>query len=354
MNRKRFAHRCWKKTRRFTKKLIQYLFTYIIQAFFTVVFCIFLRLISFNLASSFGGWLGRTLGPKLKLSWIARYNLMKVFPNKTPAEIDKIVVEMWDNLGRTFCEYPHLRWLCSHYNKRIEFVHPELIEKMRDDGKAGLLFSAHYGNWEVGSIIGNKFNFDLHRIFRQANNPYVEWAFRYFRNKIPGKLVPKGISTFRQIVEEVRKGGHFALMIDQKMNSGISSDFFGFPVMTTPSMMKLALKYNLPVLPVFVVRENGTHFKVIAEPEVSLIHTGNMNADIITNMNNVHHILEKWIKERPGQWLWLHQRWPETKWVWKKLYACRKQWKKGEFNAEMLAVSQKKHEYVRKKKDYFN
>lgn len=341
-----------KKTRRFLKKVSQYLFTYVLQAFLAFFCCLFFRIIPFDKASALGGWFGRKIGPKLKISWIARYNLMKVFPNKTPAEIDKIVVEMWDNLGRTFCEYPHLRWLCSHYEDRIEFVHPEVFEKIRDDGKAGLLFSAHYGNWEVASLIGNKFNFDLHRIFRPANNLYVEWAFRYFRNKIPGKLVPKGKRFFRQIVEEVRKGGHFALMIDQKMNSGISSDFFGFPVMTTPSMMKLALKYKLPVLPAFVVREKGAHFKVIPEPEVNLIRTGNMDDDIITNMNNVHHIVEKWIKERPEQWLWLHQRWPETKWVWKKLYAHRDQWKKGEFNAEMLAVSQKKHEYVKKKRDY--
>lgn len=331
---------------RFIVKLGNHLCPYIFQALMAYICCLFFRLMPIDKASAFGGWLGRTLGPKLKLSWIARYNLMKVFPNKTPAEIDKIVVGMWDNLGRTFCEYPHLRWLCSHYNSRIEFVHPELFEKIRDDGKAGLLFSAHFGNWEVGSIIGNKFKFDLHRVFRPANNLYVEWAFRYFRNKIPGKLVPKGKGAFRQIVEEVKKGGHFALMIDQKMNLGISSDFFGFPVMTTPSMMKLALKYNLPVLPISVVRENGVHFKITAEPEIELVRTGDMNADIVTNMNNVHHVLESWIKERPEQWLWLHKRWPETKWAWKKLYAHRDQWKKGEFNAEVLEVSQQKHEYI--------
>ncbi|MBP5698341.1 MAG: lauroyl acyltransferase, partial [Alphaproteobacteria bacterium] len=59
---------------------------------------------------------------------------------------------MWDNLVRTFVEYPHLRWLCDHYDDRIEFVNFERIEALRDDDKAGMIFSAHIGNWEIGSI----------------------------------------------------------------------------------------------------------------------------------------------------------------------------------------------------------
>lgn len=78
-------------------------------------FCGLFRLLPLDWASGAGGFLGRHIGPRLRVSWVARYNLMKAFPEKTPAEIDAIVVAMWDNLVRTFVEYPHLRQLSVHY-----------------------------------------------------------------------------------------------------------------------------------------------------------------------------------------------------------------------------------------------
>ena len=39
---------------------------------------------------------------------IARANLARAFPEKTPAERNAIRRTMWDNLGRVVGEYPHL------------------------------------------------------------------------------------------------------------------------------------------------------------------------------------------------------------------------------------------------------
>lgn len=156
----------------------------------------YFRLLPLDWASGAGGFLGRHIGPHLRISWVARYNLMKVFPEKTPAEIDAIVVGMWDNLVRTFVEYPHLRQLSVHYEDRIEFVNFDRCEALRDDGRAGILFSAHIGNWEVSSIVGNKLGIPLHRIYRSANNPYVEWLFRFFARKYRAFWFPKAWAVF--------------------------------------------------------------------------------------------------------------------------------------------------------------
>ena len=50
----------------------------------TVIFCGIFRLLPLDWASGAGGFLGRLIGPFLRISWVARYNLMKVFPEKTP------------------------------------------------------------------------------------------------------------------------------------------------------------------------------------------------------------------------------------------------------------------------------
>lgn len=294
-----------------------------------LVFCIFFRLLPLDWASGIGGFLGRHIGPGLRISWVARYNLMKAFPEKSPAEIDDIVVGMWDNLLRTFVEYPHLRALSVNYADRIEFENYERAEAVRDDGVAGILFSAHIGNWEVSSIIGNKLGMPLHRIYRSANNPYVEWLFRYFRQKIPGVLVPKGMGGFRRIVELMRANGHFALLVDQKMNEGIAVDFFGYDVMTTPSIASLVLKHDYPAVPIRSRRLGGAHYRLTVEEPLKIEKTGDAAEDTRRFMTAANHVLERWIRDDPAQWLWVHKRWSDSKDMWIELYKQRRLWKKG-------------------------
>ncbi len=319
-----------KRTLRWHIKRKFYLcFRYPLELIGTVLFCLFFRLLPLDRASAVGGFIGRHIGPHLKVSWVARYNLMKAFPEKTPAEIDKIVVDMWENLMRTFVEYPHLRQLCKHYDDRIEFVNFGLLEALRDDGKGGIFFSAHIGNWEISSIAGIKLNLPLHRIYRSANNPYVEWLFRFFRQKIPGILVPKGLGGFRRIVDLLRKNGHLALLIDQKMNEGIPVDFFGYPVMTTPSLASLALKHDYPVVAIRSQRLKGARYRLTTEAFPPIEKTGNNEEDTRRCMEQANHILEKWIRDDPAQWFWVHKRWLDSKTMWKELYRQRRLWKKG-------------------------
>lgn len=302
---------------------------YPLELFGAVVFCVIFRILPLDWASAVGGFLGRHIGPRLKVSWVARYNLMKAFPEKTPAEIDAVVVAMWDNLVRTFAEYPHLRSLSVADSGRIEYVNLEYAESVRDDGRAGILFSAHIGNWEISSVIGVKLGMPLHRVYRSANNPYVEWLFRYFRQKIPGDLMPKGMSGFRRIVAQMKKGGHFALLIDQKMNEGIPVDFFGYPVMTTPSLASLVLKHDYPALPIRSQRLKGAYFRLTIEKPLSIEKTGDPEKDVALFMAAANHVLERWIRDDPSQWLWVHKRWDDSRDMHKKLYARRKLWKKG-------------------------
>ncbi|MBN9578322.1 MAG: hypothetical protein J0H26_08130 [Alphaproteobacteria bacterium] len=66
------------------------------------------RLLGIDRASALGGFIGREILYRTPLSTRARENLRAAFPEKSAAEIETIIREMWDNLGRTGAEYPHL------------------------------------------------------------------------------------------------------------------------------------------------------------------------------------------------------------------------------------------------------
>src|SRR4051812_39851843 len=71
-----------------------------IEAAGVALFFALCRVWPVDIASGIGGWLGRRLGPRLGVSRQARRTLAAAFPDWPPADIERVVRGMWDNLGR--------------------------------------------------------------------------------------------------------------------------------------------------------------------------------------------------------------------------------------------------------------
>jgi KDO2-lipid IV(A) lauroyltransferase len=125
-----------------------------------------------------------------------------------------------------------------------------------------------------------------------------------------GELIPKGAVASRRAVAALRRGGHLSLLVDQKMNDGITVPFFGRDAMTAPALALFALHYDCDVLPVRIERTEGAHFRLTVYPPLTLPDSGDRDAGVLALMTAVNQSLEGWIRERPEQWFWLHRRWP--------------------------------------------
>ena len=82
--------------------------------------------------------------------------------------------------------------------------------------------------------------------------------------------------------------------------------------MTAPALAELALRYDCAVLPARVDRLCGARFRFMIFPALDFERSGDQRADVRRAMIAVNRCLEEWIRERPGQWLWLHRRWPDS------------------------------------------
>ena len=265
-------------------------------------------LLPLDWASGFGGWAARWLGPRLKVSQRARHGLAKTFPEKDKAEIEAIVIQVWDNLGRTVAEFPHLKRIAA---ERIEVIGVENLESLRDDGKPGFIVSAHFCGWELSSVLCHQLGLPVHVVYRAANNHWVENLFRTGRGLKDELFIPKGGAGSRRLIEVMKSAGHVAIMIDQKMNDGISVPFLGREAMTAPAVARLALKYACPVVAGHIERLNGAHFRAILEPPITFADSGDVQKDVLDAMVQLNDIVGGWIRQRPGQWLWLHRRWAD-------------------------------------------
>ncbi len=283
-----------------------------LQAVAAVMIYSVFRVLPIDAASALGGWLARTIGPRLPVSGRAVRNLRRAFPDITEAEVGRIVHAMWDNLGRTAAEYPHLGRLDVYDpSGRIEVVGVEHVEQLRDDGRPGIFFSGHIGNWEIVSLGATQRGLPLDRVYRAANNRLVEWLYSHGRAAVEGALIPKGAKGARLLLKALKDGNHLGMLVDQKMNDGIPVPFFGEDVMTAPALAELALRYDCPVVAARVVRLAGAHFRLVAEPPLEVGLTGDRQTDVANLMAAVNATIERWVRDTPEQWLWLHNRWPD-------------------------------------------
>ena len=270
------------------------------------------RLLPVAWASGLAGALARTLGPRLGINRRARQNLQRALPELDDAQVDVVVRGMWDNLGRVAAEYAHLgKYRVYEEGGRIEMVGPENIRRYGAPGERAIFFSGHFGNWEVATLAVTQAGLGVAEIYRAANNPMVDGIMNHARSVVGSELVPKGTVAARRALAALKQGRHLAMLVDQKMNDGIPVPFFGRDAMTAPALAKFALHFNCAVVPVRVDRLPHARFRITAEPPLLYRRTGDAAHDELALMTQVNQVLERWIREQPEHWFWLHRRWPE-------------------------------------------
>lgn len=269
-----------------------------------------LGLLPVDWASWLGGFLGRTFGPHLGLSRRALANISRALPANDESQNRRILRGMWDNLGRAVAEFPHLDWICAAESGRVEIVNGDAVKELLNDGKPGIVFGGHFGNWEVGpATIHRLMGPSLVSVYREPNNPWVDRLLRHWQRS--RRAVAKGAEGGRDLIRQLNQGGHVAMLVDQKLNDGISVPFFGRDAMTAPALARLALRYDCVVLPCRVERVKGAHFRFIAEKPIPLPRSGDLQADIKILMTEVNATVERWVRRHPEQWFWVHKRWPD-------------------------------------------
>jgi len=259
-----------------------------------IIFYYILRLLPFDIASSIGGFLGRKIGIYFKATKTARKNLQFAMPELSKHEHEKIIIDMWDNLGRNVGEFPHMDKIDP------QKIKVEGLENIPNE--TAIFASAHFSNWEIGNVMAKHYLQNPVGIYRKANNPFVESFIEKIRLKLYTKLFTKGKDAFK-IIKTLKQGANLCLLVDQKMNEGISVDFFGKKAKTAPAVAHFAKRYGFPIVPVQILRD-GKKFKTIIHPPLDI--EGLSIEEIMLKVNTT---IENWIRETPSAWFWVHNRW---------------------------------------------
>lgn len=232
----------------------------------------------------------------------AEENLALVLPTLSQSQRAQILGQVARNTGRTLTEILFNSEFAPIAEKStISGPGLDALRQAKARDKGAIIVSGHFGQWEAIRHALKAQGLETGAVYRPNNNPFYEPLFRRGIEAGGAPIIPRGSSGNRAMLKHIRSGGRIALLMDQYAQDGTILDFMGHPAVTSLSAAQMALRYDLPLVPIFCIRTRDG-FEIVAEDPIP--HT---TAQAMMQAFNDR--LGAWVTNHPGQWHWLHNRW---------------------------------------------
>ena len=234
--------------------------------------------------------------------------LVHVFPDMPRAERMKLCRNMGRNMGQTLFEIYH----CAEFQAfqdNITTFGPGLaaLEEAHAQGKGAIIVSGHFGQWEAIRAVLKARGMETGAVYRpQTNRHYQRRLLAGI--EVGGKpILATGKIGTKALVRHLRKGGFIAILLDEKSSDGVHIPFLGHDALTSLAAARLALKYDLPMVPAYGTRvDEGSNFIVEFEAPIP-------PSDSISMTQAFNDSLSARVLEKPDQWYWMLRRWDGSK-----------------------------------------
>jgi KDO2-lipid IV(A) lauroyltransferase len=267
--------------------------------------------------ANFAGAVVRRVGPLFKEHRLGRENLRAAFPEKSAAEIERILTGVWDNLGRMAVEFAHLdEFSLQGFGTPTADVvtyAPETLARYHDivsSAKPTITFAAHLANWELSGLVAKLVGFKSAVLYRRPNNDAVSDAVIKLRTPLMGELVPTTLDAPVKLARLLQSGVHVGMLADQHYSRGVAVTFFGRQCLANPLLALLARQTDCAIHGIRLVRlpDGNSFWGELTEP-IATARDADGRIDIQGTTQAITTVIEGWVREHPEQWLWLHRRW---------------------------------------------
>jgi KDO2-lipid IV(A) lauroyltransferase len=236
-------------------------------------------------------------------------NIALCFPQLTVSEQTAMADESLDTFARGLAVFSHMPAILE--KKDVPWLHyegVEHLEKVLALGKGVIAFNAHFGCWEMSSAYVMHHHKNVAAVYRPLDNPKIDALVAHQRCFGGGFMMDR-----RKVIREglplLRNNGILGIVVDQNFaGGGVFVHFFGRLAATTPIVSIMARRTEAAVLPMHSYWEND---QLILKWEAPLALSENPDATkaVEEDTQKMTTVVENWIREKPGQWFWLHNRW---------------------------------------------
>ena len=165
--------------------------------------------------------------------------------------------------------------------------------------------------WELSAFAHSLYGHPLHIVMRPLDNAYLDRFLREYRTMHGNTTVDKD-DFVRGLLSAMKGGETVGILMDTNMTppQGVFVPFFGIPACTASGLARIALRTDAAVVPGFTVWDSSQQKYVLRfDPALTLVRTGNDDADVTANTALFTKVIEDYVRRYPGQWLWVHRRW---------------------------------------------
>ena len=242
-------------------------------------------------------------------------NLKNAYPTKRSKEITDICKFSYQNLGISIFELIKFRTQSiSEIKNIIKFTNPELITEVYNRGKGLIMMTGHFGNWEMlalatGIETSSTLQHGINVVAKNQKNAFFDNYIIDNREKFGNKVINAG-NAAKEMIKLIKNKEIVALIVDQSAdpNKDVFVDFFGNPAATYEAPAVLALKFNLPILVSYAIRQkDNTYIATFEELKHDDLLFDKEGIKELT-LRHVKH-LENQIRLHPDMWSWQHRRW---------------------------------------------
>ena len=223
---------------------------------------------------------------------------------------EKVIRNNFRNLGRSLIEIVKIYYgIGSGIIDSVEFEGAENVYKAKSEGRGILFITGHCGNWELMVVATSAKLLHSSGVARQINNPYINKLVERVRQRYGNSVIYKK-GALKAVMKVLKNNGSVGILMDQAVLSdeGYVIDFLGRGAWTTKMPALIARKTGAAVLPAFIHRTQKGH-KIKIYPAVELSDIADKEKAVIEDTKRFSGFIERYIKEHPSEWLWIHRRW---------------------------------------------
>jgi Kdo2-lipid IVA lauroyltransferase/acyltransferase len=240
-------------------------------------------------------------------------NLRETFPERTEAELRRILDETWIHFGRQALQYLNLRNASlDQLAAKCRFVNQHLLDESIARGKGTMVLSAHWGDWEIGALVIMSLVRNVLSVARPLDNDLLERDLQVLREKTGAEIVDRRKAA-RVLLRGLSENAVVCLLPDQAVipREGVLVPFLGRPAWTTPAPAKMALRAGSTIVFAFCKVDGFGHTVEFEEP-IRVDELTEDERDPVALTKRINDVISARITARPELFLWMHDRWKGT------------------------------------------
>lgn len=237
-------------------------------------------------------------------------NLKIAFPEKSDSEIYKIAKLNYISFATTFAELLFIPSLTKEKVLKLNSIdNEESLIKTMTQSKRTILMTAHFGNWEIGSlIISSLLNKNFAVMFKPQRNNYVNDYINRLRENFGNTTIPTGLG-IKEIYKILLSGGIIGAVADQRGHpDGLRVNFFNRSTAIFTGAFTMAIKSNALILFALLIRKPDGNYRLVHHV-IDYDSSKNLEENVAFTSQKYFELLEHYIRQNPEQWFWMHKIW---------------------------------------------